>query len=221
MAFLVTAAFGQEKPGRGGRGPGGGGGSVAMTAKTQPKDDVEKKILETLEKIDREQGRMLNVPLADARMLRLLTETANAKVVVEFGTSNGVSGIWFGNALRKTGGKLITHEIDPKTAELARKNFQAAGVGELITVVVGDGHETAKKLTAPIDVVFIDADKDGYSDYLQKTLPLVRPGGLILAHNVSPRMPDQKFLKTITESPDLETIFYMDGGGLSVSMKKR
>ena len=117
--------------------------------------------------------------------------------------------------------KLITHELDPKIAAQARENFAKAGVADFITVVEGDGHEKAKELKGPIDLVFIDADKEGYADYLNKTLPLVRPGGLILAHNMNPRQASGEFVKTITTNPDLETLFYMDGGGLSVSLKKR
>ena len=163
----------------------------------------------------------MNVPDTDGRMLRLLAETTGARTVVEIGTSNGVSAIWFSLALRKNGGKLITHEIDGKTAALARENFATAGVADLVTVVEGDAHETVAKLTGPIDLVFIDADKEGYLDYLKKTLPLVRPGGLVLAHNMNPRMANPEFLKAITTDPKLETLFYMQGGGLSVTLKKR
>ncbi len=128
----------------------------------------------------------MNVPAADGRLLRTLAEAIDAKTVVEFGTSNGISAIWMSLALRKTGGKLLTHEIDPDTATVARKNFERAGVAEIVTVVEGDGHEKAGELKGPIDLVFIDADKEGYLDYLQKTLPLVRPGGLICAQHESP-----------------------------------
>ena len=73
-------------------------------------------------------------------------------------------------------------------------------------------------MRAPIDVVFIDADKAGYVDYLDKLAPLVRPGGLILAHNVD-MVPD--YVKAVTTDRNLETIFYMEGGGLAVTLKKR
>jgi predicted O-methyltransferase YrrM len=217
--------------GRGGPGgPGSGGpgapgrGEGARTApfenQVQPKDDAERKILQKIEDILRTQRRM-NVPTADGRLLRLLAETIGAKQVVEFGTSTGVSAIWMATALRKTDGKLITHEIDPRTAAQARENFAAVGVAEIVTVVEGDGHEKAKELKGPIDMVFIDADKEGYRDYLNKTLPLVRAGGLIVAHNMNPRMASGDFVKAITKNPDLETVFYMEGGGVSITLKKR
>ncbi|MCR4413211.1 MAG: hypothetical protein NUV77_12395, partial [Thermoguttaceae bacterium] len=73
----------------------------------------------------------------------------------------------------------------------------------------------------PVDLVFIDADKEGYVDYVKKALPVLRPGGLIVAHNVSPRMANPEFVKAVTTSPDLETVFYQEGGGISVTLKKR
>jgi len=207
--------------GRGFGGPGPGDQPGGLTSQTLPRDEGERKILESMQQITREQGRRLNVPAADGRFLRVLAESLGAKRVVEFGTSNGISAIWMSLALRQTDGELITHEIDPDTAALARKNFERAGVADIVTVVEGDGHAKAAELKGPIDLVFIDADKEGYLDYFQKTLPLVRPGGVIAAHNVNPRMADARFLKAITTNPDVDTLFYMEGGGMSVTLKKR
>jgi len=162
---------------------------------------------------------MMNVPMEDGRILRLLTEAVGAKHVVEIGTSNGYSGIWFCLALRTTGGKLTTHDIDEGRASLARENFKRAGVDNLVTLVMGDAHETVKNIKEPIDVLFIDADKEGYADYLNKLLPLVRPGGLILAHNID--MVGQDFIKAITTNPNLETVYQGQGQGLGVTLKKR
>jgi caffeoyl-CoA O-methyltransferase len=101
---------------------------------------------------------------------------------------------------------------------MARWHFREAGVEELVTIIEGDAHEQVAKLKGPIDIAFIDADKAGYVDYLSKLLPLVKPGGLILAHNVD-MVPD--YVKAVTTSGGLETIFYMAGGGLGVTLKKR
>lgn len=194
-----------------------------FVAPALPADDAEKKILAVLEDLDKNQRRgNMNVPVADGRLLRLLTETVGAKHVVEIGTSNGYSGIWFCLALRKTGGKLATFEIDEGRAALARENFKKAGVEDLVTLVMGDAHKEAPKLKDPIDVLFLDADKAGYVDYLEKLLPLVRPGGLIIAHNMTKRMADPNYVKAITTNPKLETLFlHMQGGGVGVTMKKR
>lgn len=164
---------------------------------------------------------MMNVPMEDGRLLRLLTEAVNAKHVVEIGTSNGYSGIWLCLALRTTGGKLTTYEIDAYRASLARENFKRAGVDKIVTLIEGDAHKEVTKLKEPIDVLFIDADKEGYIDYLNKLSPLVRPGGLVLAHNVDMRGQMQDFIKAITTAPNLETVFQGRGQGLSVTLKKR
>jgi predicted O-methyltransferase YrrM len=187
------------------------------------KDDSEQKILDVLGEMDRNQRRgNMNVPEADGRILRLLTETTGARLVVEIGTSTGYSGIWFCTALRKTGGKLVTFEIDADRANKARENFKRAGVENLVTLIEGDAHQEVTKLKEQIDIVFLDADKEGYTDYLEKLLPLVRPGGLVVAHNMNVRQADPNFVKAITTNPELETIFLqMDTSGVGVSMKKR
>lgn len=188
-----------------------------------PKTEAEKKILSVLEDMDKNQRRgMMNVPVEDARLLRLLTETVGAKHVVEIGTSNGYSGIWFCLALQKTSGKLTTFEIDARRASLARENFKRAGVDPMITLIEGDAHKEVTKLKDPIDILFLDADKEGYIDYLNKLLPLVRPGGLIVAHNMNTRQADANYVKAITTNADLETIFlHMHGAGVGVTLKKR
>ena len=218
---MDTWAQGPGRRGPGGPPPGMGGQPSSFEASPVAKDEAEQKLLTLLEEIPRKQGWKANVPATDGRMLRLLAETIDAKTVVEIGTSNGLSGIWMGLALRKTGGKLITHEYNPQTAAVARENFTQAGLADIVTVVEGDAHQTVSQLKGPIDMLFIDADKSGYVDYLQKLLPLVRPGGLILAHNMVPRMADLDFVKAITTNGELETLFYTAGGGLAITLKKR
>jgi predicted O-methyltransferase YrrM len=182
------------------------------------KTDAEKKILDAMDALVQARDMFANVPLADGRMLRLLTEAVNAKHVVEFGTSTGYSGLWFCMALQKTGGKLTTFDIDARRIATARRYFQMAGVERMVTIIEGDAHQTVSRVKEPVDVVFIDADKEGYVDYLNKMLPLVRPGGLILGHNTN-MVPD--YIRAVTSNPDLDTVFYNEGGGLSVTLKKR
>jgi caffeoyl-CoA O-methyltransferase len=199
------------------------GGGTSFESAPMPKDEVEKKILGVLEDMYESQSRgMMNVPLEDGRLLRLLAEATGAKHVVEIGTSNGYSGLWLLLALRATGGKLTTYEIDREVAAMARENFNRAGVGDIVTIVLGDAHEEVPKLKEQIDMLFLDADKGGYIDYLKKLLPLVRPGGLIVAHNMSMGQADPNYVKAITTNPDLETLFlHMDGAGVGVTLKKR
>lgn len=213
---------GMGGPGRGMR-PGmrppmpGGFGESSFRSSPLAKTDTEKKILGVLDDMDKNQrAGMMNVRVEDGRMLRLLTETSGAKRVVEIGTSNGYSGIWFCLALNATGGKLTTFEIDAKRAALARENFKRAGVGQTVTLVEGDAHDGVTKLKDPIDLLFLDADKEGYVDYFNKLLPLVRPGGLIVAHNITAGMADPKYISAITTNPDVETVFLPTGVSLTI-----
>jgi len=180
--------------------------------------EAEGKILMVLEKMVKMRQTYLNVPVQDGKALRLFAESTGARNVVEIGTSTGYSGLWFCLALQSTGGHLTTFEIDPKRAAMARAHFEEAGVENLVTIVQGDAHKKIADLKGPIDVVFIDADKEGYVDYLNQLLPLVRPGGLILAHNIDMV---RDYVRAISSNPGLETIFYKEGNGLSITMKKR
>ena len=221
-ALIVFAVVARPSPAqRPDRPRRGGVDASAFDAPPLPKDEAEKRILEAMEQM-RQGPRYRNVSVTDGRLLRLLTETAGAKRVVEIGTSTGESAVWFALALRSTGGHLFTHEIDPERAKIAEANFKKAGVDGLITIILGDAHETILKHKEPIDILFLDADKEGYIDYLDKLLPLIRPGGLIIAHNMSPRMADQRYMDAITKNGSLETLFLLrEGAGIGVTMKKR
>jgi predicted O-methyltransferase YrrM len=197
---------------------GGRAGDLHESSLPIGKSPADKAILTVLDHMLKAHATYLNVPPQDGKALRLLTEAADAKNVIEIGTSTGYSGLWISMALLHTGGHLTTFEIDHQRAEMARGHFKDAGVEKVVTVIEGDAHVEVKKLKGPIDVAFIDADKGGYVDYLSKLLPLVRPGGLILAHNVD-MIPD--YVEAVTSNPDLETIFYMQGNGLAVSLKQR
>ena len=183
------------------------------------KTEAERLIIETAERVP---TMMITSSLNDQRLLRLLAEAIGAKNAVEIGTATGHSSLWLCNALRTTGGKLTTFEIDPSRASAARETFKGAGVDGIVTVVEGDAHANVTKLKEPVDIAFIDADKDGYLDYLNKLLPLMSPGGLIVAHNMRFPRPDPEYIQAVTTNPALETIFLnMAGAGMGVTLKKR
>jgi predicted O-methyltransferase YrrM len=208
-------------PGRGGAVPGPMEAESELSKPPLPKDDGEKRILAALGQA-RQGERFANVSTADGRLLRQLTEALGAKRVVELGTSTGESGLWFSMALRKTGGKLYTYDIDPGRIAVARENFKRAGVDDIVVITEGDAHETAQRNKDPIDVLFIDAEKEGYDAYLKELLPYVRPGGLVIAHNMRRPAPNPRYVEAITSSPDLDTSFVlMDGAGVGVTLKKR
>jgi caffeoyl-CoA O-methyltransferase len=205
------------------RGMGGGFGSRSSSTQSDliPKNDEEKKIVSVLnDMISSQRAQGANVPTDDGRFLRILVESIGARNVVEIGTSNGYSALWMLLGLKSTGGKLTTFEIEASSVKLARQNFKSAGVDNIATVVEGDAHEKVKTLKDPIDLLFLDADKDGYYDYLKQLLPLVRPGGLIVAHNMS-QGGTQTYIDAVTKSADLDTLFINTGSGsVGLSIKK-
>jgi caffeoyl-CoA O-methyltransferase len=120
----------------------------------------------------------------EGRMLQFLAASVGARRLLEIGTLAGYSGIWLARALPE-GGLLTTLELDPHHAEVARAHFRLAGVTERVELIEGDAQNTLARLASrePFDMVFIDADKEGYPYYLAWSLAHVRPGGLITAHN--------------------------------------
>ena len=193
------------------RGQRGSVSSVAPAAGSP----AEARVLAVLDRMVANGETYLAVDTENGRMLRLLAESTGSKHAVEIGTSTGYSALWTLLGLRATGGRLTTFELDAGRAERARKHFQEAGVDTLAEVVVGDAHETVKRLKGPIDLLFLDADKEGYASYLKTLLPLVRPGGLIAADNVAMA---PEYLKAVTTDPQLDTVFF---GRFAVTMKKR
>ncbi len=226
IASLVTArAPGKPaKPARWGRPTAEEVSRQFIARHPKPRDEAEKRIIAVMDDMFANQSRgMGNILPEDGRLMRMLTESLEAKHVVELGTSNGYSSLWFCLALRSTGGKLTTHELAPDRIALARNNFKRAGVEGLITLVEGDAHRTIKRLVGPIDVVLLDAEKEGFVDYLNKLLPMVRPGGLIIAHDSSGeahKMTD--YFKAIAAHPDLESVM-VDASrwGMCITRKMR
>jgi predicted O-methyltransferase YrrM len=92
----------------------------------------------------------------------------------------------------------------------------------MITIILGDARETVGPHKDLIDTLFLDADKEGYIDYLEKLGPLARPGGLIIAHKMNTPQSDPAFVKAVTTEPELETLILLkEGTGVGVTMKKR
>jgi len=172
---------------------------------------------------DRRRWRDLNVPQADGQRLHDLIVEHGFKQALEIGTSTGHSAIWIAWALSKTGGKLITLEIDEKRYNQAKAYFAEAGLSEYIDARLADAHELVPKLEGPFDFVFIDADKDWYTQYFRAVLPKVTVGGCITAHNVTGRRTGWvgEFLNALESTPNLETeIVGGRNSGLSVSFKR-
>jgi predicted O-methyltransferase YrrM len=185
-----------------------------------PKNESERRVLDVIADYDRTQRPgSLSVPFEDGRLLRILAESLGATRVVEIGTSYGYSGLWLALAMRGTNGRLTTFEIDEQRQARARLNFDRAGVLSSIDLVLGDAHALVTSVQGPIDMVFSDADKEGYLDYLQKLLPVLRPGGLFVTHNIDMATPE--YLKAVSTDAALEsTLVSVGSGEIAVTLKK-
>ncbi|MFM1813450.1 MAG: hypothetical protein RLZ98_145 [Pseudomonadota bacterium] len=196
------------------------GTPIAREGAPLPMDEAEKRALAVLDDIAANQS-FYNVTREDGRLLRVFAQSIGARRVVEVGTSTGYSGICIGLALRATGGRLTTFEIDKGRAAAAAENFKRAGVGDLIDIVVGDAHVEVPKVVGTVDLVFLDADKDGYILYLDSLLPKLRAGGLVIADNMRVPQPDPRYIQAVTTNPRLETLFLnMHAKGVGVTLKK-
>jgi predicted O-methyltransferase YrrM len=120
---------------------------------------------------------------AQGKLLMLLAQSVGARRILEIGTLGGYSTIWLARGLAD-GGRLITLEADPKHAEVARRNIARAGLSDTVEVRLGRAIETLPGLDGPFELIFIDADKPSYPEYLSWAVKLSRAGSLILADNV-------------------------------------
>ena len=129
----------------------------------------------------------IQVSPPQAKLLSLLAQAIGARRILEFGTLGGYSTIWLARAL-VAGGRLITLEADARYAEVARRNIERAGLGEVVDLRVGPAFDSLPALeqegAGPFDLVFIDADKIRTPDYFAWSLDRTRGGGLIVADNV-------------------------------------
>jgi predicted O-methyltransferase YrrM len=129
----------------------------------------------------------ISVSSAHGRLLQVLALACRARSILEIGTLGGYSTIWMAQAL-PADGRLLTLEYEPAHADVARRNIAAAGLDDRVTVRVGRALDTLADLVeedaGPFDMVFIDADKEPYAEYLRFALRLGRPGTLIVADNV-------------------------------------
>ena len=165
-----------------------------------------------------------NVPESDGEFLYNLIIKNNYTKVLDIGTSTGHSALWMAWALSKTGGKLITIEIDESRHRKAMANFKAAGLSDFIDARLADAHDLVKALEGPFDFIFCDADKDGYRDYFKDLAPKIEIGGCFAAHNVTMAYERgiRQFLDTVKSLPHFETtIAKTSREGISLSYKKR
>jgi predicted O-methyltransferase YrrM len=167
----------------------------------------------------------MNVPYADGQLLYDLIIKNNYRTALEIGTSTGHSAVWMAWALSKTGGKLITIDINEDRYKTAIENFKQAGLSEYIDARLADAHVLVKELKGPFDFVFSDADKDWYKKYFIDVDNKLKVGGCFTAHNISQggrgyNSGQGAFLEHVKSLKNYETTVNTTGGGVSISYKK-
>lgn len=191
--------------------------------------ELDRRVKDFLES-HRYSWRDMNVPEADGRILHDLILEHKYTRALELGTSTGHSSIWIAWAMSKTGGKLITIEINEKRYREALANFEEAGLSEFIDARLGDAHQLVKEIEGPFDFIFIDADKDWYVRYAQALIPKLVVGGCLTAHNVyQPRRRGYRryrwgggeYYEFMINQPNFETFIHPQSqAGLAISFKK-
>ncbi len=169
----------------------------------------------------------MNIPEIDGQLLHDIIIQNNYTKALEIGTSTGRSGIWIAWALSKTGGKLITIEINEQRHREAIENFKQAGLSTYIDARLADAHQLVRELEGPFDFVFCDADKGWYKNYFIAIYPKLEVNGCYTAHNVSDsgwrRLwggGAQEFYQYVRELPNMDTSVNTDGNGVSISFKR-
>jgi caffeoyl-CoA O-methyltransferase len=166
----------------------------------------------------------MNVPTQDGKLLYDLIINGNYKSALEIGTSTGHSGIYIAWALSKTGGKLITIDIDESRHKEALQNFKEAGLSDYIDARLADAHVLVRELEGPFDFVFSDADKYWYKNYFMDVDPKLKVGGCYTTHNISEgrggrRGQNQDYLEYVRSLDNYESTLNTTGGGLLISYK--
>lgn len=181
---------------------------------------------------DRNDMPRISLQAHEGRLLQFLALASGARKAVEIGTLAGYSGVWLARGL-PADGKLYTLEVSSKHARVARNSFERAGVGSKVEILEGDALDSLKKLSSkgPFDLVFIDADKEGYPQYLAWAVENLRPGGIVAAHNafrggaiIEPRDEGDRamdaFNRTLADDSRLESTILAIGDGMAVGIKK-
>jgi caffeoyl-CoA O-methyltransferase len=201
--------------------------------------DEDRAILDVEKAIAASGIPQISISPNQGKFLQVLARLCKARRILEVGTLGGYSTIWMARALPKDG-KLITLELEPKHAAVAKKNFETTGLADKIEIRLGKAIDGMEKLITeraePFDMIFIDADKEPYTEYFAAALKLSRPGTLIITDNViregkvlDPATTDsmvkgvQRFNKALAENKSviatiIQTVGSKDHDGMAIAV---
>jgi predicted O-methyltransferase YrrM len=169
---------------------------------------------------ERDKWDALNVSYQDGKILHDLVVQGGHKAILEIGTSTGHSTVWLAWAAAKTGGRVVTIEIDRGRHERALANLRRAGVAAYVDARLADAHDLVKSLPGPWDFVFQDADKTWYLQYFRDLEAKMAPGGCYTAHNVARPYARQvtEFLDYARTRPGVSFRFAQSASGEGISV---
>ncbi len=204
ISFFLIALFGIDE-------------TYSQSKETSNTAKLDKQVKEFLNS-SQYRWRDMNVPESDGQLLYDIILKNNYKNAVEIGTSTGHSGIWIAWALSKTGGKLLTIEIDERRHKEALANFEKAGLSKYIDTRLADAHKLVPALKGPVDFVFSDADKSWYINYFKDMNPKLLVGGCFVTHNVGQHN-NYDFYEYVIKLPNYKTTLDTNGAGVAISYK--
>ena len=181
--------------------------------------DLDKKVEDYLKKHQRE-WHDYNVPYEDGKVLFDLIIKNKYQSALEIGTSTGHSTIWLAWAMSKTGGKVITIEINEQRHKEALRNIKEAGLSDFVDARLGDAHALVKTLKGPFDFVFSDADKGWYKQYFLDLDPKLKVNGCYTTHNVADGLTSRDYLDLLQNHPRYKTTLNRSSSaGILISYK--
>ena len=187
---------------------------------------IDRRIAAVIDEIDsyrKTKDDSWQIPRVEGKLLHHIALSANAKVVVEVGTSYGFSGLFWGAALRQTGGRLHTIDVSQKKYDASREAFARAGLADVITNHLGDAHDVLRTIPGPIDIAFIDADKPRCRAYFELLWPKIRTGGgAVLTDNATTHRAElADFVKHVRSLAGGSSVEVAVGNGIEWTIKTK
>ena len=183
---------------------------------------MESKIKNLLHELEKTKEIFWNISPEVGKFLNLLIKDRKYKTILEIGTSNGYSGIWLAEALKKTKGHLYTMESNlKKRYPIAVNNFKKSGLSTYITTILGHAPENIPKTPKIFDLIFFDATKEEHLEYFEALKCRVKRGGIIITDNIISHKKELKnFIKTLENLPSWHSIILNIGSGLMLSIRE-
>jgi predicted O-methyltransferase YrrM len=165
--------------------------------------------------------RLRNLEPDTAELLALMVRATDARRVLELGTSNGYSTLWLADALRDTGGHLVSVELDPERSAQATRNLARGGLNKYAEVLVQDARDALRQSPdAHWDLVFLDAERPEYVSYWPDLIRALRPGGLLAVDNVTSHAGElTEFRSLISDDPAMAEAVAPTGAGLLLAVR--